>query len=373
MKILWFLPPVLGRGGIETVTLHYAREFRKVGIDFVTVFSGPSLKDRSWEVQLGHVHIGPVYGILDRKFVLNWLGPLRRFYREVVASERPDVVVFNWAPLAIVLSKRKISMLSGKVVTKVVYEHGGWSQLNTSKVYRGAYRLGLQVSDHIICGGPDYAQALGRALKLRHVSSIGVPIELPSETIPRGTSCRVVFVGRVQREQKRIDRLLDAIARLPQIASWTIQVVGDGDDLGWFQERVSQLGVSDRFTWTGWQSNPWEHIKEATFLAFPSAHEGFAMVMVEAMSHGIPVLSTDCDFGPRTIIREGVNGWLVPNNDSDFGNALHHIVLGEWPIPSPDRVRATVVEFDSERVAKRLQQRLSLPLQHKRSGPSLNL
>jgi UDP-D-galactose:(glucosyl)LPS alpha-1,6-D-galactosyltransferase len=78
------------------------------------------------------------------------------------------------------------------------------------------------------------------------------------------------------------------------------------------------LNISDRVIWHGWLDNPWDEIHEATALVLTSDYEGLPMVIGEAMTRGVPVISTDCPTGPADYIEQGVNGWLIPTGDQSM-------------------------------------------------------
>jgi glycosyltransferase involved in cell wall biosynthesis len=67
----------------------------------------------------------------------------------------------------------------------------------------------------------------------------------------------------------------------------------------------------------GFTSKLHEEFADSSLYVMSSRNEGFPMVLLEAMSAGLPVVSYDCPTGPRDIVREGVDGYVVPNGDGD--------------------------------------------------------
>ena len=66
----------------------------------------------------------------------------------------------------------------------------------------------------------------------------------------------------------------------------------------------------------GTQSNPFPYLAGAKFLTLSSRTEAFPMVLIEALALECPIVATDCPTGPREIVREGENGLLVENENT---------------------------------------------------------
>jgi GalNAc-alpha-(1->4)-GalNAc-alpha-(1->3)-diNAcBac-PP-undecaprenol alpha-1,4-N-acetyl-D-galactosaminyltransferase len=116
--------------------------------------------------------------------------------------------------------------------------------------------------------------------------------------------------------QKGFDLLLKAFAQLAtKHPEWNLRIIGDGPLREELKELANTLGVSARVTFTGLVPDPTPLLKSSQLFVMASRYEGFPYVALEALASGLPVIYTDCQSGPREIIRDGVDGRLVPNGD----------------------------------------------------------
>jgi glycosyltransferase involved in cell wall biosynthesis len=125
----------------------------------------------------------------------------------------------------------------------------------------------------------------------------------------------VLAVGRLTA-QKAFDILIRAFARIRARRPTRLLILGEGEDRLALQNLVNQLGLDQDVSLPGFVSNPYAYMAHAAVLTLSSRWEGLPTVLVEAMSLGIPVISTDCPSGPREILRDGQYGRLVPVGDS---------------------------------------------------------
>lgn len=131
------------------------------------------------------------------------------------------------------------------------------------------------------------------------------------------TGLRVISVGRLvpEKDMTTLIRAFGMVAQRFQDAE--LWIVGEGSELARLERLGSELGLSKQIKFLGFQANPFEWIKSADIFVHTALYEGFGHVLLEAMACGVPVVATDCDFGPREIIKDGENGCLVRMSDPE--------------------------------------------------------
>ena len=125
----------------------------------------------------------------------------------------------------------------------------------------------------------------------------------------------IITVARLNIYQKDFYTLLRTLKELNNKISCRLIILGEGIDREKIIILAKKFKVYNKINLIGFKKNPIKYIKKADVFAFSSFFEGFGIVIVEAMMSKIPVVSTDCDFGPREILEDGKNGILVPMGD----------------------------------------------------------
>ena len=138
----------------------------------------------------------------------------------------------------------------------------------------------------------------------------------------------IVYCGRIIDKVKNLKLLLDAYnISILKGNNIKLLILGDGEDLGLIKLYVKELGLDSNIIFKEFSENPFPYFKNARFTVLTSRSEGFAMVLAESLSVGTPVISVNCDAGPKEIIKHEFNGLLTENfNSSALANAFNNFV-----------------------------------------------
>ena len=141
---------------------------------------------------------------------------------------------------------------------------------------------------------------------------------------------KILAVGK-QSFQKGYDRLLK-IWKIVQRKhpDWELDIYGNLNQSLGLEKKAEDLGVSKTVSFYPPVRNIQEKYKNSSIYVMSSRFEGFGMVLIEAMSFGVPCISFNCPHGPADIIKNGQDGFLIENDDiEDFANKIIQLIENE--------------------------------------------
>lgn len=150
--------------------------------------------------------------------------------------------------------------------------------------------------------------------ELPNITVIPNPRTFTTDSPATLDSKTVIAVGRYNF-QKQFDALIRAWALLKRdFPDWTLRIAGDGEEKASMLWSIAEHGIEDRVI-LGPEKDMQSAYRNSSILAMSSRFEGLPMVLLEAQAMGLPIVSFACKCGPKDVITDGVDGYLVPEGD----------------------------------------------------------
>jgi len=172
----------------------------------------------------------------------------------------------------------------------------------------------------------------------------------------------LLTVGRLS-EQKQPKALIDAFQSLAGLrADWDLVILGEGPLRPGLEKQVAAADLNGRVFLPGRVGNMADWYARADLFVLNSRFEGFPNALVEAMAAGLPVVSTDCETGPRELIQHGVNGMLVAVDDTHAMTHMLALLMADPILRNKMAVRAAEVRENLAHgpIARKWEQTLGL-------------
>ena len=343
-NILFLMGTYPSYGGVEIVSTVLANQFIKDGHQVTIASYKQPLKDftllgLSEKCNLLYLST-PVFSIKNIKKL-----------REYIQSHKVEVLINQWVvpfyatgvwKLATCGTNCKVYSVHHNQPDTNMHIQALKKQVEDGKSYlkglyglvRGISRLSLKFcinsSYKFIVLSPSFipiAQTFSRVSEKDKFLAIPNPNPVPGGDKEVTKEKEILYVGRIEFNQKRTDRVIDIWKELePLNPDWKLTIVGDGDDREDLQNRIDEYGLKN-VAIIGFV-NPLEYYRRASILLLTSEYEGFGLVIVEAMSNGVVPVVYNSFESANDLITDGYNGVLQekPFSVSDFTRKVQELM-----------------------------------------------
>lgn len=320
MKIVFRISS-LGFGGAEQVFLSLAKQFAyKPNIEILFLVDRENGQNVKTAKELGFC-----VRSLDAKRTLYSILPMKKF----IEQEKPDVIISAYTDTnAACLIGGVISQHKAKIIVSEhasLHEHWRGKSLFKRVLLNFYVACVYRLASCVICVSNGLRTQVSALLRnTKKVRTIYNPVRFSNfEAVEEkvfgsfDSTLKLLAVGRIC-EPKNYETLLRAVSILAKKRSCELKIVGGifcQKEYEKLQSKIADLGIEGLVSFEGYSENVAEYYKNADVFVLSSAWEGFGNVIVEAMSFGLPIVSTNCNFGPAEILEDGKYGRLVPVGD----------------------------------------------------------
>lgn len=301
-------------GGAETVAVNMANEFsKKFDVHFVTIVSNTDIKNFNLSDRVKYRNF-----LRGKDKIKDTLFSGIKEIRKYVAEEKFDIVFSIGLPTNIFMTSLKF----GNDIKLVYCEHGNKHQNPTrlSPIHR---YLGVLFADKIVTlTEKDKFNYINAYKNLTEDNVIHIPnwVELNTASGQYSIeSKKIVTVGRFSKE-KGYDLLVEVAKKFLSVKKdWQWDIYGEEDDVIAvdLKNKINQYALKDRLKLKGLSSEKKQMYEDYSFYVMTSKVEGLPLVLLEALSYKLPLISFDCQTGPSDIINDGKNGYLIEPFDMD--------------------------------------------------------
>lgn len=300
-------------GGTQAMTLNHARYLEQQGdIELVNVISeGSVLDERMQEEGFAYTHVP------------NCKGPEKEIsiaaLAEVIEREKPDVIVSQGIAMSRYVAQAIERAGTGTKHIAVIHS------TNTTEINHladGFIAVSSMVRDQAIADGipPE---------KIEHVPNFMTePMPAFNPDKQMGEPLRLGYLGRATVE-KNPDRFVETVSTLRQRGRDVVGVFGgEGPLLDQAKQKAQELGLKDGdISWLGFieEDQKKAYFESIDVLVLPSDTESFSLVMLEAMRHGVPVVTTETA-GPKSIMSDGENALLTDFSAEALANSVERLM-----------------------------------------------
>ncbi len=253
-----------------------------------------------------------------------------------------DFIITDHIPYLHLFSLKIVCLLKGKLLITDWLEV--WGKKNWIE-YLGFFKgylafiiewLSTKIPNNIISISDFTTKRLIHDFKVnkKKISTFPCGIELEDIKQAKSQSDRhsdCIFVGRLLKH-KNVDMMIRAIKYVADHGQPTIRclIIGDGPEKPYLEKLANRLNLQKNITFLGFiaeHKDVYAYMKSSKIFVFPSAREGFGIVVLEANACGLPVLAVKSDFSASAdLISENVNGYLLDPSPEEIGKAIINLL-----------------------------------------------
>lgn len=309
-KILFYISTIR-EGGAARVMVNLANQFAKMKYDVIFVTNFPNKNEYTLDKKIKRISLEKEE-IVQNALIKNIIRI--RALRAVIRTYTPQYCIGFMIENNVRLLCATCWMDTKSIIS---------IRTDPKKKYRGikGYLIGkilYRLADGIVFQTKEAQQYFPKVIQQKSAIIFNPVAEKFYQTMHSNSSHHIVTCGRLS-EEKRHDLLIKAFAHIAaKFPEENLLIYGRGNKETMLHQLISQLNLQNRVFLMNQSTHIEQVLTEAKLFVLSSDYEGMPNALMEAMSVGVPSISTDCPCGgPRELIKSGKNGLLVPCDDEN--------------------------------------------------------
>lgn len=344
MKIIYIYHSFIFKGGIERVfcdKMNYLAQNTNYDITFITFEQGthPYAYDLDKRIKVVDINCRFAelwkYNIIKRNILKYFLSrKTKQCLAKALKNERPDIVISTTAEfenIECILDLPYQFIVESHMCMKEVITSSKKKQFithNISKILDKWHLSKINKCKALVVLTDADKRDWSRVIKSNIIVIPNILNNYPDNiTDYSKRTKRILCVGRFDK-QKGFDLMIKAWAIIAdKHKEWKVDIFGDGELNNTLNGLIKNYCLDESITIHPTTNHIYDEYMDSSIFAFSSRYEGFGLVLIEAMSCGVPCVSFNCPNGPAEIISHGKDGLLVKNGDvNKFAEALDWMI-----------------------------------------------
>ena len=370
MKILFYADTVFSFGGVQRVLAVIAKVFAED--NDVTILSTDTDENLSmYGYNQSEIHFDYISYNGKKNFEYYTCKAISYLYKKVLPKNKFTARLYSYSFFRPSYKRQLISKINGGHYDSVVGVHAFLSlhlasvrnYLNSKNVtawIHNSYSALFDKENHYLPGLKSFFANEIRKLECIVVLSksderlfrnnLGletVTIYNPLTLTPRGRALidykKFLAVGRFSPKHKGFDLLIKAFAKFAQTNNeWMLEIVGEGEEEIMYRQLITEHHLEQRVKICPFTNNIQRHYSGASVYVLSSRWEGFGLVLVEAMAHGLPIVSSDLPVAKELLEGRHCGTFFKCGNVDDMALALSRMSYStEWDDMSENALRTS--------------------------------
>lgn len=325
MKIVYCIAGTYNSGGMERVLANKCNWLAKNGHEITIITTDQRGQKPFFHINetVSHYDLGINYEINNGKSFLNKLihYPYKQFLHKKRLSKllkklKADIVISMFCnDVSLITSindgSKKILEIHFSKFKRLQYDRKGIWRIADRWRSRKDERYVRKFDAFVVLTNEDK----GYWGNLNHIKVIPNARTFTPTVTTSTKQKQIIAIGRYNY-QKGFDMLIDIWAEVcSKTDDWTLEIIGDGVLKDYLQQKIDEYHISDRTFLVKATENIEAKYLSASILVMTSRYEGLPMILLEAQSFGLPIVAYACKCGPKDVITDGVDGFLIPPGD----------------------------------------------------------